>query len=177
LFRAINITPAIGPQGVSGFACIDMIAHTKPPTDTVGSHSIANRNKGRLRWRIAHRMAFRFALLALLTSLFSGHSTILDILANILFCRLNRSICCCPQRVFVSCANSKRRFALSLNVGAVRPSIGQSLANDAFRQFISAVSIINTKRNAVVISENQIPPDNGADPSWRNAGRCLSCRA
>jgi hypothetical protein len=30
-------------------------------------------------------MAFRFALLALLTSLFSGHSTILDILANILF--------------------------------------------------------------------------------------------
>jgi hypothetical protein len=35
--------------------------------------------------RTAHRIVFRLAVLALITSLFSGHSAMLDIVANILF--------------------------------------------------------------------------------------------
>ena len=47
----------------------------------------------------------------------------------------------------------RKRCALSVNVFAVRPSIGQALANDAFGQLIRAVGIIHAKRNAVVMTE------------------------
>jgi hypothetical protein len=47
----------------------------------------------------------------------------------------------------------RKRLALSLNVGAVRPSIGQSLANDALCQFVRAVGIVHAKRNAIVMAK------------------------
>ena len=50
-----------------------------------------------------------------------------------------------------------KRFALSLNVGAVRPSIGEAFANDAFGQFVRAVSIIHAKRNAIVVRWSWFP--------------------
>jgi hypothetical protein len=40
-----------------------------------------------------------------------------------------------------------------LNVGAVRPSIGQALANDALGQLFGALAIVHAKRNAVVMVE------------------------
>jgi hypothetical protein len=47
----------------------------------------------------------------------------------------------------------RKRFASFLKrrgfVFAVRPSIGKSLANDAFRQLLGAALIIDTKRDAI----------------------------
>ena len=47
----------------------------------------------------------------------------------------------------------RKRLAFSLNVGAIGPSIGEALANDALGQFVSALSVIHAKRNAVVMTE------------------------
>jgi hypothetical protein len=47
----------------------------------------------------------------------------------------------------------RKRSALRRNVFLVRPSIGQSLANDALSQLLGAVTVVNAKRNAVVIAE------------------------
>jgi hypothetical protein len=47
----------------------------------------------------------------------------------------------------------RKRFASTLNVGAVRPSIGRALANHALRQFVGALGIVHAKRNAVVIAK------------------------
>lgn len=47
----------------------------------------------------------------------------------------------------------RKRSALSLNVFAVRPSIGQALANDALCKLISALAICYAKRGAVVMAE------------------------
>jgi len=45
---------------------------------------MAKRNNGLSRVRIAYRIVLRFALLTFVASMFSGHSAILAILANIL---------------------------------------------------------------------------------------------
>ena len=50
----------------------------------------------------------------------------------------------------------RKRWALSLKVFAVRPSIGQTLANDALSQLVGALSVIHAKRNAVVMTEIEL---------------------
>jgi hypothetical protein len=50
----------------------------------------------------------------------------------------------------------RKRSALSLNVFLVRPSIGQALAHDAFRQFACAVGIVHAKCGAVVMAEIEL---------------------
>src|SRR4051794_28765350 len=47
----------------------------------------------------------------------------------------------------------RKRSALSLNVFAVRPSIGQALSNDTHSQFIGAPVIVHAKGGAVVVAE------------------------
>ena len=47
----------------------------------------------------------------------------------------------------------RRRSALSLNVFAVRPSIGQALATDTLGEFISAALVVYAQSDAVVMAE------------------------
>ena len=47
----------------------------------------------------------------------------------------------------------RKRAALCLNVFAVRPSIGQPLADDTLGEFGRALAIVYAKRSAVVMAE------------------------
>ena len=50
----------------------------------------------------------------------------------------------------------RKRSALCLNVFAVRPSIGEALADDALGKLCSALSIVHAKRGAVVMAEIEL---------------------
>jgi hypothetical protein len=54
------------------------------------------------------------------------------------------------------CFQRRKRWALCLNVFAVRPSIGKALANDALGEFVSAFGIVHAKRDAVVMAEIEL---------------------
>ena len=60
------------------------------------------------------------------------------------------------------CANGEIGALYASNVFAVRPSIGQALANDALGQFVGAVLSL-TPSAMRFYGGNQTPPNSGAD--------------
>src|SRR5262249_35815191 len=103
---------------------------------SAGNRNMAKTNSGLSRVRMAYRIVLMFALLAFVASMFSGHSAILDILANILLAA-SIVLLITANGGFYFLRHFKKRLAISLKrrgrVFAVRPSIGKALANDTSR--------------------------------------------